>query len=667
MKILLLIDSLDVGGAETHVYDLARELARLGHEVSVASSGGEIARRLARCGVRHIKMRFFTRGVSLGLRDCFRLCRIVKREGFDIIHAHSRRAAFVGERIARRAQIPFVTTAHARFSVSPIKKYMSRWGYYVSAVSEDIAEYLSREYGISPERISVIPNGVDTSRFAPDDKERERGERRIVFVSRLDTDCSAAAYLLCRMSERLSLRYGRIKISIVGGGSEYGALSLIAAHMNRIVGYPAVELCGGVSDVREVLRGADAFVGVSRAAIEAMSMGVSTVLAGNEGFFGIVTPENIKRAAEDNFCGREAVRLDETLLFDAVVGVLDLPPEVADAERRAVRRYIVKEHSAAECAKRTVEFYRAAVGGTSLSARGSCIAGYYGFGNVGDDALLREAIKRCRSRFGGGISALTRSPWQDGYTFGVRCVRRANAFSVWREIGRSERLIFGGGTLFQDRTSLRSLLYYCVLAEVARVRGVRVELWGNGLGAIKSRAGRAALARVLKNASYIGLRDKHSFDYARSLGISEDKLSLEDDLAYGTPPIASPRVRKIAEKEAARVIVALSGGVSKEVYRKIRDEVRSRKLAGAEIIIISMYPREDERICEALATSCGVSHVSGLSGGEVRYLCEHAELCISTRLHLLIFGDAAGCGLIGAGDDPKIISFCKEKGGRIIA
>ena len=59
MKILLLIDSLGVGGAETHVYDLARELSRVGHSVTVASCGGELARNLRACGVRHIKMRFF--------------------------------------------------------------------------------------------------------------------------------------------------------------------------------------------------------------------------------------------------------------------------------------------------------------------------------------------------------------------------------------------------------------------------------------------------------------------------------------------------------------------------------------------------------------------------------------------------------------------------------
>lgn len=663
MKILLLIDSMSVGGAETHVHDLARELLRLGHSVTVASSGGELARKLSVCGVRHIKIRFFTRGVMSGAIDYFRLRALVRRERFDVIHAHSRRAAFVGERIARRAQVPFVTTAHAKFSASPIKKYMSRWGYYVSAVSEDIAAHLGEAYGIAPERITVIPNGVDTEHFAPSERSENSGERRIAFVSRLDADCSAAAYTLCRISERLSRHFGKIKISIVGGGSEYSPLSLLAAHTNRILGYTAIETLGKLSDVRGVLARADVFVGVSRAAIEAMSMGVNTVLAGNEGAFGIVTPENIKRAAEDNFCGRESASLDAERLLSDIISVLDMPREQVRAASAAVREYIKENHSAAECAKRTAALYSAAVG-SSVFERGSCICGYYGFGNVGDDTLLREAIKICRARYGGGISALTKAPRRDIYNFGVRCVNRARLFSVWREIASSERLIFGGGTLFQDRTSLRSLLYYCAIAEIAHIHGVRVELWGNGLGAIKSRVGRAMLRRVLKNADYIGLRDKRSFEYALSLGVPKEKLAHEEDLAYGAPSIASARAKKLAD--SARVLVSVSGHATDADYAKIREEIRRSKSAAEDVLIISMYPREDDKISEMLSLECGVRWISGVSGGEVRYLAEHAERCISMRLHLLIFGDMSSCSLLGIGNDPKIISFCKEKGGRLI-
>ena len=52
MKILMLIDSLGVGGAESHVEILATELAKMGHEIIVASAGGVLCKRLRGANVR---------------------------------------------------------------------------------------------------------------------------------------------------------------------------------------------------------------------------------------------------------------------------------------------------------------------------------------------------------------------------------------------------------------------------------------------------------------------------------------------------------------------------------------------------------------------------------------------------------------------------------------
>ena len=52
MKILMLIDALGVGGAESHVEILATELAKMGHEIIVASAGGVLCKRLRGANVR---------------------------------------------------------------------------------------------------------------------------------------------------------------------------------------------------------------------------------------------------------------------------------------------------------------------------------------------------------------------------------------------------------------------------------------------------------------------------------------------------------------------------------------------------------------------------------------------------------------------------------------
>ena len=82
---------------------------------------------------------------------------------------------------------------------------------------------------------------------------------------------------------------------------------------------------------------------------------------------------------------------------------------------------------------------------------GVLLCGYYGFFNVGDDALLAAAIARAREKFPCfGVSALTRRGKRDAWRWGIPCVRRDRPLAVMRAIRRAEVVVFGGGTLLQD-------------------------------------------------------------------------------------------------------------------------------------------------------------------------------------------------------------------------
>ena len=80
-------------------------------------------------------------------------------------------------------------------------------------------------------------------------------------------------------------------------------------------------------------------------------------------------------------------------------------------------------------------------------------------------------------------------------------------------------------------------------------------------------------------------------------------------------------------------------------------------------MLVEMYPKEDKKNSRRLSEECGCEVLSGLSGGELIYLFKNTELCISERLHALIFSKLGGCKFIGVGKDQKIIAFCKENGG----
>ena len=170
MKILMLIDALDFGGAETHLYSLCYALKKKGCDVIVASAGGKIAKMLQQVGIAHCYLPSFDIKIPASSQNAKRRCsifqsisrllKIVKIERPDIIHAHTRRTAFIADLVCRATKIPLVCTAHALFSMKGYKAALSRWGEGTIAISEDVAEHIVKHSLIKPKRVRIIRNGV---------------------------------------------------------------------------------------------------------------------------------------------------------------------------------------------------------------------------------------------------------------------------------------------------------------------------------------------------------------------------------------------------------------------------------------------------------------------------------------------------------------------------
>ncbi len=671
IKILMLISSLELGGVETHVYELSKALVMLGADVTVASNGGTLSKKLSSFGIRHISLPLDSRAPSSLFRSYMGVRKILQKERFDIVHAHSRIAAYIGNAVAKRYGVSFVTTVHAKFSISPIKRRMSRWGEYTSAVSEDLAAYLSQNYRISRDRIRVIPNGIDSERFSPAENRIMSGNIRIIFVSRLDSDCSESAYSLCRISEKLAEICPRIKITIVGGGEEYEKIFSLTEKINTRAGYTLVEAIGGVSDVEKYLAQSDIFVGVSRAALEAASSGARVILSGDEGFLGALCEDNVEIAEHSNFCCRGYPKATDDKLFESISKLIGEDREKSLNTALFLRNYVVKYHGIANTASQTLAFYREALAKKEESKSRICLCGYYGFGNIGDDSLLLGAIERARRENSKIITVLSKAPKETERIFGVRCVSRYAPISVISAIRSSDKLVFGGGTLFQDGTSLRSIVYYSSLVFLAGILKREVELWANGLGPVKSRAGKKLLSGALGRASYIGLRDKASWALALGLGADEKKMSHEQDLAFSLIPESDEHIAHLMRKFGFETferfaVFSISGRADNKEYEIIKKRAEKFLREGVSVILVGMYPKEDRAPSQKLCREIGGKYIENIGGGELISLLRNAEAAVGMRLHLLIFSKAAGISFEGVGKEPKIISFCEENGGGLL-
>jgi len=568
-SVCLLCASFDIGGAETHVLTLARALESLGHRVTVVSGGGVYEKEAdtfehIRLPLHKKRYFFFT---LRALRSLF------KRRRFDIIHAHARYPAF----LCRLLGVRFVSTAHWVFSTRFPLGMLSFWGEECLAVSPDIGAYLKREYGLSEKRISLTVNGIDTARFRP--RER-KGELCICHCSRLDSDRAEAAFSLIEAVGRLYKDYP-FHVRIVGDGTEKERLRHLAEATNREAGRCVIEMCGATAEVAAYVGEADIFVGVSRAALEAMAAECAVILAGNEGYGSIFCPHTAEEAEKSNFCCRGAEGTDSERLEKDLRVLLSLPRESLRAQGKVNRAYVEAHYSAHRLAQDALAVYG------RVKKRRAVLCGYYGAGNVGDELLHRALTAR-----------LKREGYRDVLTLSRRALTPSSLYAVWRGYD----FFLGGGNLLQNETSDRSLWFYAFFARLAYWRGASVSMLSGGLGGFRGGGERRA-ARVLALCDRVECRTEGDLAYALAMGAKDAVLKHDAVLSL---PLGMRR------EDAENILLAFKTPKSKDEALAIRAFILklAKRCGKGRLCLFAMHPA-DAPFVRRTARALGIRAAGG--------------------------------------------------------
>ena len=665
MKILMVTDRMGIGGAETHILTLAGALVARGHSVDVVSGGGILAGSLTRAGVRHIRLPIDRRSGPEGVRGVLGLRRLC-RSGYDVVHAHSRYPAMLCAEALREGPTPLVTTAHWVFHNTPLTRRLTKWGEGVLAVSEDIRSYLYREYGVPPARVRLTVNGVvgdgrsSVARPLP---------RRVVHVSRLDSDRADAALSLVAIAPRLSLELGGLEIVIVGDGDRAAELRLRAGEVNLALGYPCVRLTGALADVGGVLAGGGVFVGVSRAALEAAANRLPVILAGNEGYGGVLCADSFDRAASTNFCCRGEPRISQERLLCDLLGRFG-DEERARLDAECCYRRVREEYSAERMARDAEASYRDAIEARRAARReeGVMLCGYFGYGNAGDEASLEALVHVLRRAGYRSITVLSKDPRATAKSLGVEAIGRFDLPTIALRLASEPQLFcLAGGNLLQNLTSDRSLFYYTSLLSLADRLGSRTAIVGGGIGELIGERARARAARALSKCERIILRTPDDCREAASLFPCHRGITLSCDLAMLVK--AAPRESITAQgwfaplADRRFVAVALGGGEARRTGGALTartltlvKEICARE--GAVPIFVPMYPAEDSALCEESCRLCACGAIApSLSPSELARLLSLSYFTIGTRLHSAVMALSSGRPAILVGGGVKSDAF----------
>lgn len=299
------------------------------------------------------------------------------------------------------------------------------------------------------------------------------------------------------------------------------------------------------------------------------------------------------------------------------------------------------------------------------------ISGYFGFNNAGDEAILTAMVTSLRQHLPRvELAVISGNPALTGEQHGVRTVGRTDLPGIARQLRWADLLLSGGGSVLQDVTSSRSLLYYLGVVLLARCLGTPVMFYAQGVGPIEKPFNRWLTARVADGVALITVREEGSRRVLQELGVKRPPIQVTADQVFCLEPAPSPEARSILEREGASldgrplVGVALRGWRGEERYTRAVARAADALVEeyGAQVVFMPLQATADRPVARdtaALMQHEAVVLEGDYSAMEIMALTGMMHLVIGMRLHALVFAAVQGVPLVGLVYDPKVEDFLR--------
>ena len=678
MKIMHLISGGDVGGAKTHVHLLLRELGK-DHKVKlVCFIDGPFAQEARELG---IPVRILKHKNVFSLRK--EIIQCVRSGGYELLHCHGSKANVYSALIRKKLNIPVISTVHSDPRLDYLGRPLANCGYGRlnrialrrrdgwTAVSDSMKDLLISR-GYPGDSIWPIYNGVEFPKKLP---HRPRQEFLQSLGLSWNEDCvifGIAARIspvkdmptLVRAFASAVKEAPNARLLIAGEGDQREQVEALAKEL-----CPAgtVHFTGWLSDMNSFYHCLDVNMlsSISETFPYAITEGarmhcatISTAVGG------------VPRLIEDGVNGflvkpgdYETMAARMTLL----AGSVEIRAELGQNLYEKVKA----EYSAEATARRQLEIYETILWRWQRRKEGrygAVICGAYGRGNAGDDAILMIILRQLRQEDPYlPICVLSRNPRDTAGMTGVTSTHIFNFVTTGRYLKKSSLYISGGGSLIQNATSNRSLLYYLTSILQASRLGCKVMMYGCGIGPVHGSRNQKLVKKIIDNrVDLIALRDPESRETLRSFGVERPPVYVTADMA-----MLMQANQKAADRYLEEQGLDPLGKYAMFVLRPWKDDLRwlddIRATAeyvwnnhGMKPVFYSFEPNRDNAInamaAERLTVPCEI--LSAVEDGAV--LCgiiARMGLVVSMRLHALIFACSQQIPIVGISYDPKVSGF----------
>jgi len=297
------------------------------------------------------------------------------------------------------------------------------------------------------------------------------------------------------------------------------------------------------------------------------------------------------------------------------------------------------------------------------------ISGYYGFHNLGDEAVLAATVAELtRRRPGAELVVLSGAPEETSRVHGVSAIPRGDPRAVTRALRGADLFLSGGGSLFQDATSWRSPWYYLSVLAAARRLAGRTSVYAQGFERVHHAPVRMALAYLLNRVDLITVRDSASQGVLAEIGVRRPRIVLSADPTVLLSPLRSSRVEAEQRRWGNGPLFGLAmrpwgAGVAAGAAAAAARTITAR--LGVRWVLLPMHPPLDLAVAEMLADGLGDAAIvvrESFTPGEMLALIGGLDVLVGMRLHALVFAAIQGVPIVPIAYDPKVAALTSDLG-----
>ncbi len=287
------------------------------------------------------------------------------------------------------------------------------------------------------------------------------------------------------------------------------------------------------------------------------------------------------------------------------------------------------------------------------------IAGYYGFGNAGDELILLSLIRRLlREDPNETLTVLSKTPDETHRDFGVLAVDRWRPWTWIVPFLQAKRFVLGGGGLLQETSGPLNHLYYLSLLVIAKLFGCTTEVRAIGVDPIGRPFNRFWTRWVFHHwTDEISVRDEESRQALEDAGV-ERAISVQAD------PVSELAVDR-SSQTTDRIAIALSPSLSAadrvHEVAGLCNRISERLQCAIDFLVF--FPAEDEAMARHIAGETSAANQVRVwqNPRDLLSWVPSYSLVVGSRFHALVLAAACEIPFVGWGEQKKVENFCRTR------